>query len=195
MNSGPRSTHLGDEYPTSQLAMSEHPELSSVTLRQQAYKRRRKLGLRLLVGLSAVSICPLTYLATVHNWVPLPMGRVYLEAQHQETIAEMSDAARLEGRELGYDLGHQLGRAEGTEIGYRNGLEHGYQDGSSEGYESGYDDGLSDGNMDGFSDGYTAGCELLFDGLNTDRVGDWWDYYYGPSYASYYQRSVCDWGF
>jgi hypothetical protein len=66
-------------------------------------------------------------------------------------------------------------------------LDDGYQTGRDDGYET----GLEDGYYEGYFDGFKEGCLSLFENLGTSRVGDWWDYYYSPSYASYYERAAC----
>lgn len=142
-----------------------------------------------------VALPPLTYMATTQNWLPLPLGPVYLHDEHTAAIEQARQAAHLEGRNQGYDAGHTQGIAQGKEAGYGDGFGDGRRAGYSDGSAEGYDDGYLEGSVDGYSDGFTAGCQSLFDGLNTDRVGDWWDYYYAPSYASYFLRSACGYGF
>lgn len=185
---------LHDEHPDADVAT---PEDLQTTRREQRIRRLR-LSFALVAVVTTTSVG--TYAAVVGNWVPSVTGIHISEAQHEaelKTTSEASyDAGYSEGHESGTDAGELSGFAKGQEAGRESGYREGRSDGHSQGYDQGYDVGYEAGSDEGYvvglADGWSAGCTFLFSGLGTDRVGNWWDYYYGPSYASYYSRSTCD---
>jgi len=146
----------------------------------------------------------LTNIALVNGWVGSVAGPLYTEADHNIAAEDARVDGFSEGEDVGYAEGLAFGKSEGEQVGFETGydagervgfsegLDAGLADGYDTGFNDGYDTAFDDAYYEGYFGGWTDGCLFLFDGLGTDRVGDWWDYYYSPSYASYYDRSACD---
>lgn len=171
-------------------------------LPEDAAKPKRRRTAFLSVGLVLVVIAATaatTYGAIDNNWMPEITGSFHSEDEHQAVLSRASEAAHeegySEGHTVGWDSGELNGFAEGQdaghEAGYREGRTDGYNDGYSVGYNSGGSEAYDDGYHEGYGQGWTDGCLALFDGLSTDRVGDWWDYYYSSAYGSYFNTNTC----
>lgn len=151
-------------------------------------KRRRTAHLiTALVLVTVAATAGTTYGAIDNNWAPDIFGTFYSEGEHQADVVQSSESAHEIGYAEGWDAGELNGFGEGQEAGYREGRTDGYDDGHTVGYRSGGQEAYDDG----YEEGWTEGCMALFDALGTDRVGDWWDYYYSPTYASYYSTDAC----
>ena len=122
------------------------------------------------------------------------------------------DAARKEGYDSGYKVGHDEGFDEGYDKGYDAGYDKGHEDdydaGYDKGHEDGYDAGYDKGHEDGYDAGLTAprpvskpasgailsgkeysGSELtVIADTNTDYVVMLKDYW-GTEYLSFYVRA------
>lgn len=161
-------------------------------------RRRLHLGPLWLVSL-LVALPVLTYVATVNGWLDWIAGPQFTQAEFDmaNTAAEKSGFSQGErvgydgGYEAGLDVGRKLGEETGFEIGHAAGEQIGFADGYSAGGSEGYEDGYVDGSAESYGIGYQDGCLVLFDLLGTTRIGSWWDYYYSPAYAYYYESGVC----
>ena len=154
-------------------------------------RRHTALLITALVLVTVAASAGATYGAIDNNWAPDIFGTFYSEDEHQVDVARSSESAHEIGYAEGWDAGERNGFAEGQEAGYREGRTDGYDDGYTVGYSSGGQEAYDNGYYDGYGEGWTEGCMALFDALGTDRVGDWWDYYYSPTYASYYNTNAC----
>lgn len=145
-----------------------------------------------------------TYAAVVNNWVPSITGTFYQESEYEAAVADaFSEGEAIghrkglsegvaEGEAAGYTRGEQAGFEQGRDVGFDEGFAAGSRDGYDAGYLDGEADGQSSGYVDGYEIGWSDGCNALFTGLGTDRVGDWWDYFYSTSYGSYFTASACN---
>jgi hypothetical protein len=119
-----------------------------------------RVAIAFVLGILFVVLPVLSSLATADNWFPRLTGRHYSQGQYDE--------ARAEANSTGWQEGHKEGYSEGFRKGHR--------DGRTTGYES----GKIQGERIGFSTGFRSGCLQLFNGLDTDRVMDFWDFHYEP---------------
>ncbi|HJQ96471.1 MAG TPA: DUF4328 domain-containing protein [Acidimicrobiia bacterium] len=153
-----------------------------------ARSRYSSFAMRALPWAVAALLVPTTAWGTSRNLTP-GIGPLYDQREYDDA----QDASHDEGYDRGLIQGTNIGFSDGR----RSGLDAGYAQGAEDGYEFGYDDGFSDGedegHYQGYIEGWDEGCLFLFNNLNTDRVGSWWDYYYSPAYASYYEIGVCAW--
>lgn len=168
------------------------------------------------ISVLALLVIPLaTYLVVINDWASALTGQVYTEDEHQAELDRAREAGFGAGRSHGFETGFLAGEASGFEtgheageiVGYDSGYLEGAATGSSEGFETGhtvgysvgvgagYEQGQTEGYEEGLAAGYghgfIEGCLALFDALETDRVGSWWDYHYSPSYAYYYEPAAC----
>jgi len=132
-----------------------------------------------------------SYAAIANNWLPDVTGRFFSEEEHLKALEAAREEGYQDGLEVGELAGYAKGQRAGHDAGAREGRAAGFESGYNTGYRDGADDGHADGYWEGFEEGWSSGCLALFDGLRTDRVGDWWDYYYSSAYGSYYTRSAC----
>jgi hypothetical protein len=166
-----------------------------------------------VVALLAIPVA--TYFVIVNGWAAALTGTVYTQAEHQadldaahdagfaagrshgfETGFEAGEASGFEdghtaGERAGYDLGFIEGEESGTSAGFDKGHARGYSVGQGAGFDRGQSEGYEEGLVDGYGHGFVEGCLVLFESLDTDRVGSWWDYYYSPTYAYYYEPAAC----
>lgn len=178
------------------------PADEAVALSETPAERKNLRGwlVAMLAIFAFVAGSLLTNFALASGWVGSVAGPLYTEADYNAAVEEARVDGFADGEDVGYADGVAIGKSEGEQIGFETGYDAGERVGFSEGWDAGlfdgYDTGFDDGYDAAFDDayfgGWTDGCLFLFDGLGTNRVGDWWDYYYGPSYASYYDRSTCD---
>ncbi|MDX1744420.1 MAG: hypothetical protein R3324_00650 [Halobacteriales archaeon] len=191
--------------------MQEHTPADDAVARSKIPEldKRPRWWLFAILTIAAIgAIALLTNVALAQGWIDSVVGPLYTDSEHEAALEDARLAGFSDGEDVGYSEGIEIGRSEGEQtgfetgyeagerLGFSEGLDAGYEDGLSDGYDSGYTDGYETGQADGsfqsYLDGWTDGCLFLFNGLGTDRVGDWWDYYYSPSYASYYNKSACD---
>jgi hypothetical protein len=141
-----------------------------------------------VVLVTAAATAGITYAAIDNVWMPDVTGTFYSESEHQTALEQAWEGAHEDGYSEGHAAGWSAGKLSGFAEGQDTGQEAGYREGRADGYMDGYYEGYGEG----YGEGWADGCFALFDGLGTDRVGDWWDYYYSPSYASYYNTNACD---
>ena len=157
---------------------------------------RRRLRSRAAWLIPLLVILPvLTYVATVSGWLDWIAGPQYTQTELDVATAAAEKSGFSSGEDVGYDDGLDEGREAGEETGFQLGHETGERTGFADGYtigsSEGYDEGYLNGSETSYGIGYQDGCLVLFDLLGTTRIGSWWDYYYSPSYAYYYESGAC----
>ena len=167
----------------------------------------------LIVGLIVLPVA--TYVVIVNDWAAALTGTIYTADEHQAELEEAREAGFAAGRSQGFETGFQAGEASGfgagreageldgfdagylagevsgSTDGFEAGHTAGYNVGIGDGYDQGQTEGYEDGLVDGYGHGFVEGCLTLFESLDTDRVGSWWDYYYSPTYAYFYEPAAC----
>jgi hypothetical protein len=77
-----------------------------------------------------------------------------------------------DGLEAGIEQGYEDGQADGFEAGEDQGHDTGFRLGRAMGREKGYRAGYNKGRAAGYRNGFVAGCQEVFDELDTNRVFD-----------------------
>ena len=113
----------------------------------------------------------LSVIGTANSWFAFATGTLYTESELEQESKSSFERGRVQGR--------FIGDAAGYDRGYREGERDGLADGQASGY------------LDGWNDGHRRGCLRIFTLLGTDRVMDFWEWYRGDTFASYYTRSLC----
>lgn len=117
------------------------------------------------------------------NLLEFATGRLSTASAVEEAQERVRTTAYGEGKTAGYDEGFATGRT----TGYDNGL----NDGKSNGYTDGYSSGVASGYQSGLTEGRRAGCQQVFNALDTTQV---FPYFTGNRYLSSlpsYQLSRC----
>jgi len=125
--------------------------------------RARQLLIILLISLA---LLPATAIATRHNVFAGFLGTLHTEGE----VSSREEAAARTGFVSGYPEGLRRGKMEERETAQR--------EASAAIEEARWDAAL-------------RGCERLFEDLETDRVGNFWHYYYSVERAEYYLRPHC----
>jgi hypothetical protein len=184
-------------------AVDDHPETMDQNFHRQLSGKRRwiRIGSIVVLTLSVMTLSAgATYAAIANKWATSVTGTFFGQTERDSAVDSAHELGVAEGHSDGLEEGHDIGYSEGEQTGYASGHQagvlDGYADGSTYGFNQGYDSGYADGGseayLDGFDQGWHDGCIALFTGLGTDRVGDWWDYYYSSYYGSYFTKSACD---
>lgn len=126
-----------------------------------------------------------------------PTGKVEVIASQTQTLEEVYNAGKVDGKTQGYKEGLEQGFDEGLEAGYESGYEGGYSQGEYEGYLNGYEEGYSLGEYEGYLSGYKNGEEIgTSTGIEIGREAEYnafWDSLQDYGKRRNYWGAFCSW--